>query len=141
MNQANVETFIVFRSLTPLLLALAYTNLRRQPCPSKLTFMSLLIIFGGTIEYVATDSAFTLVAYYGRLRIWLPSLLKRFTLSIWYEGLANAWAVEARGKHGAQRWRRTVSETLKRPSKLNKTLWIYRTNIKVHYYALLNREH
>ncbi|MBA0868447.1 hypothetical protein Goshw_013693 [Gossypium schwendimanii] len=34
-----------------------------KPCPSKLTFMSLLIILGGTVEYVATDSAFTLIAY------------------------------------------------------------------------------
>ncbi|MBA0879788.1 hypothetical protein Goshw_021081 [Gossypium schwendimanii] len=83
MNHAIVETFIVFRSLTPLLVALAYTTFRRQPCPSKLTFMSLLIILGGTIEYVASDSAFTFIAYYGLLRVSLPWLLKLFTLSIW----------------------------------------------------------
>ncbi|MBA0785794.1 hypothetical protein Gotri_026672 [Gossypium trilobum] len=80
MNHANVETFIVFRSFTPLLVALAFTTFRRLPCPSKLTFMSLLIILGGTIENVASDSTFTFIAYYGHLRIRLPSLLKRFTL-------------------------------------------------------------
>ncbi|KAK8597851.1 hypothetical protein V6N13_095247 [Hibiscus sabdariffa] len=60
---ANVDTFIVFRSLTPLLVAIADTAFRRQPCPSKLTFMSLLVILGGAVGYVATDSAFTLTAY------------------------------------------------------------------------------
>ncbi|MFQ6669919.1 hypothetical protein Gotur_034985, partial [Gossypium turneri] len=64
MNHAN-ETFIVFRSFTPLLVALAYTTSRRLPCPSKLTFMSLLISLGGTIENVASDSAFTLLHIMG----------------------------------------------------------------------------
>ncbi|KAG4113132.1 hypothetical protein ERO13_D13G203601v2 [Gossypium hirsutum] len=63
LRHANVDTFIVFRSLTPLLVALADTIFRRRPCPSKLTFMSLLIILGGAVGYVATDSAFTLTAY------------------------------------------------------------------------------
>ncbi|OVA03155.1 UAA transporter [Macleaya cordata] len=63
LRHANVDTFIVFRSLTPLLVALADTAFRKQPCPSKLTFVSLLIILGGAIGYVATDSAFTLTAY------------------------------------------------------------------------------
>ncbi|GFY98307.1 golgi nucleotide sugar transporter 4 [Actinidia rufa] len=35
----------------------------KQPCPSKLTFLSLLIILGGSVGYVATDSGFTLTAY------------------------------------------------------------------------------
>lgn len=63
LRHANVDTFIVFRSLTPLLVAIADTAFRKQPCPSKLTFASLLIILGGAIGYVATDSAFTLTAY------------------------------------------------------------------------------
>ncbi|OWM65988.1 GDP-fucose transporter 1 [Punica granatum] len=63
LRHANVDTFIVFRSLTPLLVAIADTAFRKQPCPSKLTFTSLLIILGGAIGYVATDSAFTLTAY------------------------------------------------------------------------------
>ncbi|XP_042506139.1 GDP-fucose transporter 1 [Macadamia integrifolia] len=63
LRHANVDTFIVFRSLTPLLVAVADTAFRKQPCPSKLTFLSLVIILGGAVGYVATDSAFTLTAY------------------------------------------------------------------------------
>lgn len=63
LRHANVDTFIVFRSLTPLLVALADTAFRKQPCPSKLTFAALVIILGGAFGYVATDSAFTLTAY------------------------------------------------------------------------------
>ncbi|XP_031269940.1 GDP-fucose transporter 1 [Pistacia vera] len=63
LRHANVDTFIVFRSLTPLLVAIADTAFRRQPCPSKLTFCSLLVILSGAVGYVATDSAFTLTAY------------------------------------------------------------------------------
>lgn len=63
LRHANVDTFIVFRSLTPLLVAIADTAFRKQPCPSKLTFLSLLVILGGAIGYVATDSGFTLTAY------------------------------------------------------------------------------
>ena len=60
---ANVDTFIVFRSLTPLLVAIADTTLRKQPCPSKFTFLSLVVILGGAVGYVMTDSAFSLTAY------------------------------------------------------------------------------
>ncbi|KAG9459583.1 hypothetical protein H6P81_004091 [Aristolochia fimbriata] len=63
LRHANVDTFIVFRSLTPLLVAIADTLFRKQPLPSKLTFLSLVIILGGAIGYVMTDSAFTLMAY------------------------------------------------------------------------------
>jgi len=60
---ANVDTFIVFRSLTPLLVAIADTTFRKQPCPSKFTFLSLVVILGGAVGYVMTDSAFSLTAY------------------------------------------------------------------------------
>lgn len=60
---ANVDTFIVFRSLTPLLVAIADTTFRKQPCPSKFTFFSLVVILGGAVGYVMTDSAFSLTAY------------------------------------------------------------------------------
>ncbi|GAB2300376.1 GDP-fucose transporter 1 [Dionaea muscipula] len=63
LRHANVDTFIVFRSCTPLLVAMADTAFRKQPCPSRLTFVSLVIILGGAVGYVATDSAFTLEAY------------------------------------------------------------------------------
>ncbi|KAA8535037.1 hypothetical protein F0562_030040 [Nyssa sinensis] len=63
LRHANVDTFIVFRSLTPLLVAIADTTFRKQPCPSMLTFVSLVIILAGAVGYVATDSGFTLTAY------------------------------------------------------------------------------
>ncbi|XP_013618250.1 PREDICTED: GDP-mannose transporter GONST4-like [Brassica oleracea var. oleracea] len=63
LRHANVDTFIVFRSLTPLLVAAADTLLRSQPPPSGLTFLSLLVILAGAVGYVANDSAFTLTAY------------------------------------------------------------------------------
>ncbi|KAF6167258.1 hypothetical protein GIB67_043119 [Kingdonia uniflora] len=63
LRHANVDTFIVFRSLTPLLVAIADTMFRKQPCPSKLTFAALVIILGGAVGYVVTDSGFTLTAY------------------------------------------------------------------------------
>lgn len=42
---------------------MADTAFRKQPCPSKLTFVSLVTILGGAVGYVTTDSAFTLTAY------------------------------------------------------------------------------
>ncbi|CAN6863702.1 unnamed protein product [Brassica oleracea] len=63
LRHANVDTFIVFRSLTPLLVAVADTVFRGQPRPSRLTFLSLLVILAGAVGYVANDSAFTLTAY------------------------------------------------------------------------------
>lgn len=63
LRHANVDTFIVFRSCTPLLVAIADTAFRKQPLPSKLTFVSLVIILGGAVGYVATDYGFTITAY------------------------------------------------------------------------------
>ncbi|KAG6497255.1 hypothetical protein ZIOFF_045149 [Zingiber officinale] len=63
LRHANVDTFIVFRSLTPLLVAIADTTFRKQPCPSKFTFFSLVVILAGAVGYVMTDSAFNLTAY------------------------------------------------------------------------------
>ncbi|KAJ7565207.1 hypothetical protein O6H91_02G052600 [Diphasiastrum complanatum] len=63
LKYANVDTFIVFRSSTPLLVAVADTVFRNQQWPSRSTFVSLLVILGGAIGYVVTDSAFTVAAY------------------------------------------------------------------------------
>ncbi|KAE9602261.1 putative sugar phosphate transporter domain, GDP-fucose transporter 1, plant [Lupinus albus] len=63
LRHANVDTFIVFRSLTPLLVAIADSLFRNQPLPSNFTFLSLLLILASAFGYVATDSAFTLTAY------------------------------------------------------------------------------
>jgi len=53
----------VFRSLTPLLVALADIAFRGQPSPSNFTFLSLVVILAGVVGYAATDSGFTLTAY------------------------------------------------------------------------------
>ncbi|KAJ7563430.1 hypothetical protein O6H91_03G110700 [Diphasiastrum complanatum] len=63
LKHANVDTFIVFRSSTPLLVAIADTVFRNQQWPSRSTFISLLVILGGAVGYVATDSAFNVTAY------------------------------------------------------------------------------
>lgn len=63
LKHANVDTFIVFRSSTPLLVAIADTAFRKQPWPSAPTFVSLLAILGGAIGYVIFDSAFNVKAY------------------------------------------------------------------------------
>ncbi|XP_058112341.1 GDP-fucose transporter 1-like [Magnolia sinica] len=79
LSYANVDTFIVFRSLTPILVAIADTTFRKQPCPSKFTFLSLLIILGGAIGYVITDSAFTMTAY-----LWAVAYLITITTEMVY---------------------------------------------------------
>lgn len=63
LKHANVDTFIVFRSSTPILVALADTIFRKQPWPSKYTFVALLLILGGAVGYVSSDSAFNVTAY------------------------------------------------------------------------------
>ncbi|EFJ21625.1 hypothetical protein SELMODRAFT_417508 [Selaginella moellendorffii] len=63
LKHANVDTFIVFRSSTPLLVAIADTFFRRQQFPSRYTLAALLVILGGAIGYVLTDSAFSVTAY------------------------------------------------------------------------------
>ncbi|KAG0627693.1 hypothetical protein M758_2G221100 [Ceratodon purpureus] len=63
LKHANVDTFIVFRSSTPLLVALADSLFRGQALPSVYTFGSLLVILAGAVGYVFTDSSFTVTAY------------------------------------------------------------------------------
>ncbi|RXI00518.1 hypothetical protein DVH24_000752 [Malus domestica] len=54
---------VINKSCAPLLVALADTAFRKLPIPSKLTFVSLLIILGRAIGYVATDLGFSSTAY------------------------------------------------------------------------------
>ncbi|CAI9092036.1 OLC1v1027175C1 [Oldenlandia corymbosa var. corymbosa] len=60
---ANVDTFIVFRSVVPIFVAIGETLFLHQPWPSLKTWSSLGIIFGGSVIYVMTDYQFTIVAY------------------------------------------------------------------------------
>ncbi|KAL2653194.1 hypothetical protein R1flu_021322 [Riccia fluitans] len=63
LKHANVDTFIVFRSSTPIIVAVADTFFRNQPWPSRYTFCSLVVILAGAAGYVLTDSTFTVTAY------------------------------------------------------------------------------
>ncbi|XP_010454289.1 PREDICTED: GDP-mannose transporter GONST4 isoform X3 [Camelina sativa] len=92
LRHANVDTFIVFRSLTPLLVAIADTIFRSQPLPSRLTFLSLIVILAGAVGYVATDSAFTLTAYSWALAylvtittemVYIKHMVSHLGLNIW----------------------------------------------------------
>jgi solute carrier family 35 protein len=58
LQYANVETFIVFRSSTPLLIALLdYAFLGRE-LPSLRSWCSLLLLLCGAIGYVMYDANF-----------------------------------------------------------------------------------
>lgn len=60
---ANVETFIVFRSSTPLLISfLDYVFLGRQ-LPDKRSIISLTFILLGAVVYVLTETSFDVRAY------------------------------------------------------------------------------
>ncbi|EOY16316.1 Golgi nucleotide sugar transporter 3 isoform 1 [Theobroma cacao] len=60
---ANVDTFVVFRSVVPMFVAIGETLFLHQPWPSMKTWISLATIFGGSVLYVLTDYQFTLTAY------------------------------------------------------------------------------
>ena len=63
LQYANLETFIVFRSSTPLLIAiLDYFFLGRE-LPNRRSWLSLLCIVAGAILYVRTDAGFEMRAY------------------------------------------------------------------------------
>ncbi|GAQ89444.1 nucleotide sugar transporter [Klebsormidium nitens] len=63
LQYANVETFIVFRSSTPILVAICDSLFTGRAWPSLPAFASLGVIFMGAITYMITDSAFTVRAY------------------------------------------------------------------------------
>ncbi|KAJ9176215.1 hypothetical protein P3X46_011554 [Hevea brasiliensis] len=60
---ANVDTFIVFRSVVPIFVAIGETMFLHQPWPALKTWLSLATIFGGSVLYVLTDYQFTVTAY------------------------------------------------------------------------------
>ncbi|KAK3274820.1 hypothetical protein CYMTET_17018 [Cymbomonas tetramitiformis] len=63
LQYANVETFIVFRSSTPILIAvLDYLFLGRE-MPTPRAWLSLLFILSGAVAYVMTDADFQIKAY------------------------------------------------------------------------------
>ncbi|CAI5481694.1 unnamed protein product [Closterium sp. Yama58-4] len=79
LKYANVDTFIVFRSSTPLLVAVADYLFRKQPWPGPYTFGALFVILAGAVGYVVTDSQFTVRAY-----TWAFAYLFTITLEMVY---------------------------------------------------------
>jgi GDP-mannose transporter len=64
LQYANVETFIVFRSSTPVLISVAdYLFLGRE-LPSSRSWMSLLGLVCGAMAYVMTDHAYQVHGYF-----------------------------------------------------------------------------
>jgi GDP-mannose transporter len=63
LQYANVETFIVFRSSTPVLISLADWALLGRELPSARSWACLGALVGGAAAYVATDSNFNLSGY------------------------------------------------------------------------------
>jgi len=63
LQYANVETFIVFRASTPLLISVAdYLFLGRE-LPSLKSWATLVILVAGVLFYVYTDSEFHVTGY------------------------------------------------------------------------------
>lgn len=59
----NVDTFIAFRSVVPIFIAIGETLFLYQPWPVLKTWFSLATIFAGSMLYVTTDSQFSVKAY------------------------------------------------------------------------------
>jgi len=63
LKHATVETFIAFRSLTPLLVSLLDTVVRGEPAPSRRTLGCLCAIALGAASYARDDAHFTVRGY------------------------------------------------------------------------------
>jgi len=76
---ANVDTFIVFRSVVPIFVAVGESVFLHRPWPSLKTWASLGTIFTGSVLYVATDYQFTFAAY-----MWAVAYLVSMTIDFVY---------------------------------------------------------
>ncbi|KAF9624917.1 hypothetical protein IFM89_015637 [Coptis chinensis] len=82
---ANVDTFIVFRSVVPIFVAMEEALYLHKPWPSIRTWLSLSTIFAGSVLYVLTDYQFTLTAYSWALA-YLISMTVELSLSTIFVG-------------------------------------------------------
>jgi GDP-mannose transporter len=60
LQTSNVDTVIVFRSSTPLLVCAADTIFMGRQFPEKRSIAAMLLMVAGAVSYVATDAAFSL---------------------------------------------------------------------------------
>lgn len=63
LQYANVETFIVFRASTPLVIAVAERLMMGRELPNVRSLFALLALVAGATGYVYTDAAFVVRAY------------------------------------------------------------------------------
>ena len=63
LQYANVETFIVFRASTPLVISVAEWVLMGRELPSLRSAVALLSLVGGAVAYVFTDAHFAVRGY------------------------------------------------------------------------------
>ncbi|KAG2482767.1 hypothetical protein HYH03_018307 [Edaphochlamys debaryana] len=64
LQHANVETFITFRSSTPLVLSLCDYFFLGRALPSLRSWLSLVVLLAGAVGYVMVDGDFHVEAYY-----------------------------------------------------------------------------
>ncbi|KXZ48130.1 hypothetical protein GPECTOR_30g226 [Gonium pectorale] len=69
LQNANVETFITFRSSTPLVLSLCDYIFLGRALPTARSWASLVLLLAGSAGYVLVDSSFKVHAYYW-LMLW-----------------------------------------------------------------------
>jgi len=63
LQHSNVETFITFRSSTPLVLSLCDWAFLGRALPNARSWGCLLVLLGGSVGYVMVDTAFEVRAY------------------------------------------------------------------------------
>lgn len=63
LQNANVETFIVFRASTPLIVSLLEFQFLDRELPSKKSWLCLMLLLVGAISYVMFDKFFNVEAY------------------------------------------------------------------------------
>ncbi|KAG2498722.1 hypothetical protein HYH03_003462 [Edaphochlamys debaryana] len=64
LQHANVETFITFRSSTPLVLSLCDYFFLGRMLPSLRSWLSLVVLLAGSVGYVMVDADYKIDAYY-----------------------------------------------------------------------------
>ncbi len=64
LQHANVETFITFRSSTPLILSICDYLFLGRALPNARSWGCLLVLMAGSVGYVMVDSDYRVDAYY-----------------------------------------------------------------------------
>eukprot|EP00756_Hemistasia_phaeocysticola_P059205 Hpha_TRINITY_DN35934_c0_g1::TRINITY_DN35934_c0_g1_i1::g.184889::m.184889 len=70
LQTANVETFIVFRNTTPILVSICDFFFMGKALPDPRTFFSFVVIVAGSVIYTLTDQGFLLESY-----LWIVAYL------------------------------------------------------------------